>query len=49
MGMLTPGEAGELPQLGAGESEDVADAEVVEETPAEEAGPDDEDDEVVRQ
>ncbi len=49
MGMLTPGEAGELPQLGAGESEDVADAEVVEETPAEEAGSDDDDDGVVRQ
>ena len=36
MGMLSAGDAGERPQLGAGDSEDVADAEVVEETPAEE-------------
>jgi hypothetical protein len=36
MGLLGAGEASEMPQLGAGDSEDVADAEVVEETPAEE-------------
>jgi phage shock protein A len=35
MGMLSAGEAGERPQLGAGDGDDVADAEVVEETPAE--------------
>ena len=37
MGMLSAGEAAERPQLGAVDAEGVADAEVVEETPAEEA------------
>jgi hypothetical protein len=37
MGLLGAGEAEERPQLGAGDADDVADAEVVEETPAEEA------------
>jgi phage shock protein A len=37
MGMISAGEASERPQLGAGESDDVADAEFVDGTPSEEA------------
>ncbi len=42
MGLLAVGESSERPQLGAGESQDVADAEVIGEAPEEEAGEEEE-------
>jgi hypothetical protein len=45
MGLLSAGEDAERPQLGAGDGDDVADAEVVEETPAEQADQDEEEEE----
>ena len=44
MGMLPSGEASERPQLGAGDADDVADAEVVEETPDDEQDAEEEED-----